>query len=312
MHLFSDRLKSMKLAMFCTISLLACGLLAAQDPFTLSVDVDMVLFNVSVTDSKGKTVAGLTEDNFRIFEDGKEQPIYSFQSEDSPATVGLVIDNSASMSRKRTSVVNAALAFLEASNRSDEIFIVNFNENVWMGLPPSMPFSSDTQQLKTSLMGTRAIGRTALYDAIRKGLQHLEQGRLQRKALVVLSDGGDTASRLDFDGTIDLIRKSTATVYAIGIYDPFARDKNPNVVKDIAKAGGGESFVPRSVSELPEIWVRIANGIRGQYTLGYFSSNPNRDGRFRKVRITAEDRNGKPLEVRTRDGYMAASPVLPR
>jgi hypothetical protein len=108
---------------------------------------------------------------------------------------------------------------------------------------------------------------------------------------------------LDLDGAIRLIQKSTATIYTIGIYDTFARDRNPGVVKEIAKAGGGESYFPRALSELPDIWIRIANGIRGQYTLGYFSTNTNHDGKFRKVRIAATDRDGKSLAVRTREGY---------
>jgi VWFA-related protein len=277
----------------------------AQDPFTLSVDVDMILFNLGVTDDEGSLVRGLTQESFKVFEDGREQQIHSFQAEDSPATVGLIIDNSGSMARKRSAVVSAALTFLQASNPADEVFIVNFNESVWMGLPDSIPFSSNRRLLETSLMGTRAIGRTALYDAIGRGLRHLKQGTRQRKALVVLSDGGDTASRLHLDGAIELIRSSTATVYTIGIYDPFARDRNPGVVKDIAKAGGGEAYVPRRLSELPQIWEKIAHGIRGQYTIGYISTNPVYNGEFRKVKITAVGKNGKSLRVRTREGYTA-------
>jgi VWFA-related protein len=297
----------MKFIVSIPFSVLLCGLLMAQDPFTLSVDVDMVLFNVSVTDSKGRLVSGLTPNRFEVFEDGREQVIHSFQMEDSPATVGLVIDNSGSMTRKRAAVITAASTFLRASNPDDEIFIVNFNERTWLGLPAPVRFTNDKQVLETALDRTRAIGRTALYDAVARGLSHLEEGTRQRKALVVLSDGGDNASRLDAKEMIRLIQSSTATIYAIGIYDVFAKDKNPGVVKDIARAGGGESYFPSNLSDLPDIWVRIANGIRGQYTLGYFSTNPSHDGKFRNVKITATDKDGRALKVRTREGYVLPS-----
>jgi VWFA-related protein len=277
----------------------------AQDPFTLSVDVDMVLFNVSVTDDQGKSIPGLTKDNFKVYEDGREQTIYSFQPEDVPATVGLVIDNSGSMLNKRTQVMNAALTFLRESNPADEVFILNFNERIWMGLPESVSFSSDRNVLKSALMETRAAGKTALYDAIVRGLTYLEKGTRQRKALVVLSDGGDTASQLDFDSALDRVRKSNATVYAIGIFDPYQKDRNPGILSKITKAAGGEAHFPHGLSDLPEIWGKIAGGIRSQYTIGYYSTNLKADGKYRKVTIKATGKNRKPLQVHTREGYVA-------
>jgi VWFA-related protein len=295
----------MKFIIYPLLSVLVCGVLVAQDPFTLSVDVDMVLFNVSVTDDQGKPISGLTQDNFKIYEDGREQAIYSFQPENVPATVGLVIDNSGSMLNKRTQVINAALTFLKESNPADEVFILNFNERIWMGLPESVSFSNDLSLLKSALMATRAAGKTALYDAIGRGLTHLEKGSRQRKALVVLSDGGDTASQLDFDDALDRVRKSNATVYAIGILDPYQRDRNPGILTKITKAGGGEAHFPHGLSDLPEIWGKIAGGIRSQYTLGYYSTNRKADGKFRKVTIKATGKNRKSLQVHTREGYVA-------
>src|ERR1700747_949957 len=162
--------------------------------FKLSVDVDLVIFNVTVTDTKGRSVKGLSKDDFRIVESGQDQTIQFVRPEDTPATVGLVIDNSGSMRRKRQDVIDAALVFAESSNPHDEIFIVNFNERVFMGLPPATPFTSDLNQLRTALANTRAEGKTALYDAVAAALKHLETGSLQRKALVIISDGGDNAS----------------------------------------------------------------------------------------------------------------------
>src|SRR2546426_121305 len=181
--------------------------------FKLSVDVDLVIFNVTVTDAKGRSVKGLSRDDFRIIEAGQEQSIQFVRPEDIPATVGLVIDNSGSMRRRRSDVINAALAFAEASNPQDEIFIVNFNERVSMGLPGALPFTSDMDQLRAALANTRAEGKTALYDGVAAALNHLEAGTHQRKALVVLSDGGDNASGLTENGVRALAGQSNATIY---------------------------------------------------------------------------------------------------
>jgi Ca-activated chloride channel homolog len=276
---------------------------AQDDPFTLSVDIDMVLFNLNVVDSKGAQIPALTKGNFKVYEEGVEQEIYSFQAEGSPATVGLVMDNSGSMSPKRPYVVTAALRFLRDSNPADEVFIVNFNDTVWKGLPASVNFSHDIDQLRSSLLETTAIGKTALYDGIAAGLEHLAMGRHQRKALVILSDGGDTSSRLNLDGTLDLIRKSNATIHTIGIYDSHDADRNPDVLKKIAKSAGGEAYIPHGVNELSQVWAKIAGDLRGQYTIGYYSKNTARDGKLRKVKIVATGNDGKPLRVRTREGY---------
>ena len=282
--------------------------LAKDDPFTLKVDVDLVLFNVTVQDGKGNLVSGLDQKNFKMYEEGREQEINFFRAEDIPATVGLVIDNSGSMIPKRAEVIEASLAFARASNPQDEVFIVNFNDNVWKGLPPSLPFTSDFNTLQRSLRAISATGRTALYDAIVDAVDHLEKGRHQRKALVVLSDGGDNASNLSLDATLSRMEQSDATVYTIGIYDADDRYKNPDVLKKVAKQGGGEAYFPKSGSELSRVWERIAGGIRSQYTLGFTSKNPSADGTYRRVRVKAAGKDGKALRIRTREGYRAADP----
>ena len=275
--------------------------------FTISVDVDVALFNLTVLDRDGKTVTGLTAENFRIYEDGKPQEIKIFQPEDSPATVGLVIDNSGSMMNKRADVVTAALAFVAASHDDDEMFIVNFNRHAWLALPESVPFTSDVPTLRNALLTTGAEGTTALYDGLELALHHLKQGTRQRKALVVLSDGADNASSMKLEEILTLAEQSGATIYCIGIYDPYEKDRNPAVLRRLAKLTGGEAYFPRRPSDLREVWPRIAGSIRGQYTIGYVSDNPRQDGVYRNVKITATDKRGKPLDVRARSGYFAGT-----
>ncbi len=273
--------------------------------FTLSVDVDLVVFNVTVLDRNGRAVTGLTADNFQVFEDGRKEEIKIFQPEDTPATIGLVIDNSGSMANKRAEVVSAGSAFVSASHSEDEMFIVNFNGKPWLALPKSIPFTSRQPQLHAALSQTQARGTTALYDALELALGHLEKGMRQRKSLVLLSDGGDNASYATLEEVMHLAQSSSATIYCIGIYDPDQKDRNPGVLKQIAKLTGGEAFFPKKASDLGEVWPRIATTIRGQYTIGFLSSNSGRDGTYRKVKITAVDKRGKNLDVRSRPGYYA-------
>ncbi len=280
----------------------------SQRDFKLSVDVDLVIFNVTVTDSKGHAVKGLSKEDFRVIEAGQEQTIQFVRPEDIPATVGLVIDNSGSMRRKRSDVINAALVFAESSNPQDEIFIVNFNERVSMGLPPRMPFTSDIDKLRAALANTRAEGKTALYDGLAEALKHLEAGTQQRKALVVLSDGGDNASGQTKKGVLALAEQSNATIYTIAFDDPDDKDQNPKVLEELAKLTAGEAFHPKSPDELPDVWRKIAGGIRSQHTIGYLSKNPAHDGAFRSVKVLATGKDGKPLRVRARRGYIAPRP----
>ncbi len=278
---------------------------AAARDFKLSVDVDLVIFNVTVTDSKGHPVRELSKDNFRILENDQDQTIQFVRPEDIPATVGLVIDNSGSMRRKRSDVVDAAMAFAESSNPHDEIFIVNFNERVFMGLPAGTAFASDLNQLRTALGNTRAEGKTALYDAVTAALKHLEEGTLQRKALVIISDGGDNASGTTEINVLALAQQSNATIYTIDIDDPDDKDQNPKVLAELAKLTAGEAYHARSLDELPGIWRKIAGGIRDQYTIGYISKNRSHDGAFRSVKVVATGKDGKGLRVRARKGYVA-------
>jgi Ca-activated chloride channel family protein len=298
------------LAMSSFIGSVPAALVTAQQgrdegQFTIGVDVDLVVFNVTVTDSRGRHVSGLKQADFQLTEGNRLQAIKLFNAEDVPASVGLIIDNSGSMIAKRADVAKAALAFAGASNSEDEVFVVNFNEKVYLGLPPSIRFTNDLGQIRSALLRTAPDGLTALYDALAAGIEHLKTGTRHRKALVVLSDGGDNASRRRLDDVLQMAQRSSATIYTIGIYEEANLDRNPGVLRKIAQSSGGRAYFPRSLRVMEQVWLDIAGGIRSQYTIGYHSSNPNRDGMFRKVKITASRNGGRGLRVTTREGYVA-------
>jgi Ca-activated chloride channel homolog len=306
------------LILFLLGSVLAVASIPAQqgrdgDQFTIAVDVDLVLFNVTVTDNRGRYVSALKSTDFQIFEEGRLQTMKLFRAEDSPATVGLVLDNSGSMSKRRADVAKAALDFVTASNPGDEVFIVNFNERVYLGLPREIPFTSDIAQIRSALLKTAPIGLTALYDAMAVGIDHLKNGTRDRKALVVLSDGGDNASGHTLNQVLEIAQRSSATIYTIGIYDVSDADRNPGVLRKISQVTGGRAYFPSSTEDLGKVWNDIAGGIRSQYTIGYSSTNTNRNGAFRKVKIVARTDGGKTLRVKTREGFVAPSDkVVPR
>jgi VWFA-related protein len=278
-----------------------------QGQNTIKVDVDLAVFNVAVMDTKGRSVSGLKLSDFQVTEDNRPQDISLFSPEDTPASVGLIIDNSGSMLPKSPDVTKAALAFAGASNPEDEMFVIKFNEKVFLGLPPSVPFTNDMSQIRSALLQNTPNGLTALYDALAVGIEHLKTGTRDRKALVVLSDGGDNASHHVLDDVLQIARGSSATIYTIGIYDESDLDRNPRVLRKIADLTGGRAYFPDSLKDLEQVWRDIAGGIRSQYTIGYHSSNTSHDGKFRKVKITATRPGGKDLRVITRDGYLAPS-----
>lgn len=303
------------LLVFALAGLLALSPVSAQDAgdggqFTIGVDVDLVVFNLTVTDSRGRQVSGLTQSNFRISEEGRPQQIKLFRPEDVPATIGLIIDSSGSMRNKLQQTVSSAIGFVGASNPQDEMFVISFNEKVYLGLPSSTRFTSDPAQVGGALGRIRPEGLTALYDALAAGLEHLKGGANDRKALVLLSDGADNASSRKLDDIVPIARQSGATIYTIGIYDVADPDKDPGALRKMAELTGGRSYFPKQVDDLGQVWLDIAGGIRSQYTIGYVSSNPNRDGAFRKVRVTASGRDGRALRVSTREGYTAAGPTI--
>ena len=282
----------------------------AQAP-VFSSRAELVVTHVTVKDRRGAYVTALPREVFRISEDGVPQRIDFFSGEDSPVTVGFLVDSSGSMREGRERVIAEATAFAEASNRQDELFALAFNENVRAALPPSAPFTNDAAVFRAALakaMG--AQGRTAMYDAISNGLSYVAKGHHPRRVLVVVGDGGDNASTTTFDEVLKQAQRSNAAIYTVGIIDPLERDTNPGLLKRLALATGGESFLPRNADAVDGVLQRIADDIRHSYTLGYVSSNPARDGRFRRIRIVATNSAGRSLRVRTRDGYRAGGPLL--
>ncbi|MCZ2074690.1 MAG: VWA domain-containing protein [Bryobacteraceae bacterium] len=274
-----------------------------ETPPTFSSEVELVLLDVSVKDSDGRFVSGLTEDDFIVTENGVPQKITSFVASDAPVTVGLVVDMSGSMTPKRYEVIRGAIEFVRASNPEDEVFVVNFNDAPWLGLPEGTPFSFNIDELRGALSLKPPQGRTALYDALSMGLKHLEQGRQEKKALVVISDGGDNASQLSFAEALRQAQESMATIYTIGIYDLYDKDRNPGVLKELSRTTGGEAFFPKRVEEVLEACQKIAKDIRNRYTIGYVPHHAKHDGSFHKIRVGAVAKNRGKLTVRTRAGY---------
>jgi VWFA-related protein len=275
-----------------------------EQPFRLTATAELVLLDVSVKDAVGGHISNLKADNFRIYENGNLQAISHFGSEDVPVTIGLVMDTSGSMRLKQAEVIAAALAFIQASNRQDEVFVVNFSDVVKSGLPESIPFSSDIGQLRAALSDGTPEGRTALYDAILFSLSHLEKGTRDRKTLVLVSDGGDNNSVHGSEDMVRMVRESRATIYTIGIYDESDRDQNPGLLRHVAQVSGGEAFFPQQLSEVDGICKEIANDIRARYTIGYVPVRLSDKGSLRKVRVAASKSGRGKLVVHTRTTYL--------
>jgi len=280
---------------------------ADKDDFKISSEVDIVLLDVSVKGPDGGFVSGLKKEDFHVFDSKIEQPIRVFAAQDAPVTVGLVVDNSGSVRPKKPDIVTAALTFVTQSNPKDEVFIVNFNDTVKLGLPPDTPFTSDQATLRSALLSNPAQGRTALNDALKLALEHLEQGRLDKKTLVLVSDGGDNASDISKQDIMHYAERSLATIYTVGIFDADDKDKNPGFLRALAQLTGGEAFIPENKDHLVGICEKIAHDIRSRYTLGFVPAEiPNeKPGKARSLRVSATDpTTGKKLDVRTRTHYI--------
>ena len=283
--------------------LLVCMPAIDDQDARISVDVNLVVLPAIVTDQKGGFVSDLRQEDFHVYENGAPQQIKLFTHEDVPVTAGLVVDHSSSMRRKLAEVSAATRTFVKASNPEDQMFVVNFNEHVELGLPPSIRFTADPSELERAISRAQTTGMTALYDAIAVGLKLLKSGEREKKVLVVISDGGDNSSTHRLAQTLQLAEQSSAIIYAIGIFDEDDPDRNPRILKRLASATGGVAFFPKELSEVTGICARIARDIRSQYTLGYIPAVPAAPGEYRTVRITANSRHGGKLTVRTRAGY---------
>jgi VWFA-related protein len=281
---------------------------AAQDSFQnvdfkIRADVELVLLDVSVKNPTGGYVAGLTKNQFQIYENGVPQKVSEFAAADEPVAIGLVIDQSGSMKPRRSSLIEAGVAFIEASNPRDQIFVVNFNDKARRGLPDSIPFTDNIDLLRKALSIQPPEGRTSLYDAVALALKHLESSRREKKTLVVISDGGDNCSTHTLKEVMRLIEESAATIYTVGLYDPDDPDSNPGVLKHIASLSGGECFLPAESEPILPICKKIAKDIRNRYTLGYLPVRTNDKGAVRKIRVVATSDEKQKLIVRTRTAY---------
>jgi Ca-activated chloride channel family protein len=296
-----------------TTALLLIGLAGASEaqvpqPFRISVNVDLVVLSVTVRDREGRFVPDLREQDFEIREGGVRQSIRLFRHEDLPVTVGLVVDHSGSMRRKLTDVIAAVRTFVQSSSPDDEMFVVNFNEKVTLGLPDAQRLSNRPEELAQAISNTPAAGQTALYDAVVTAQERLKASPREKKVLIVISDGGDNASAHSLAEVLKTAEQSSTVVYSIGIFDATDPDRNPGVLKRLASETGGEAFFPGQPDQVVSICERIARDIRSQYTLGYVPSNPAQPGTYRRIRVAARATDQPKLFVRTRSGYIGGAP----
>ena len=265
----------------------------------------LVVLHVAVRDGDGRPVMGLEPEAFKVWDDNRLQTVTVFSNEAAPATVGLLIDSSASMLMLRDRVLAASMAFIEKSYEGSELFALAFNEHVRPALPETMPFTSDAAELQAALMASiTARGQTALFDAVSMGIDYAGRGRHQRKSLVVVSDGGDNASQSSFDEVLRRARSSNVLIHGLVLVDPLADDTNPKVLKALAEATGGETVTPDNDREITRAFERIAGAIRHAYTIGFTPATPD-DGQFHKLRVTVSGDAARGAEVRARVGYLA-------
>jgi Ca-activated chloride channel family protein len=277
----------------------------------LHMDVDLALVNVTVTDPYNRLVTGLDPDNFRVFEDNIEQEVVTFSSEDVPISIGVIFDFSGSMANKIGKAREAAIQFFKTANPQDEFFLVSFNERAEL----TSSFTNSVEDLQGRMMLTAPKGRTALLDAIYLGLSQMRGAKNGKRALLILSDGGDNHSRYNESDIKRLVKEADTQLYAIGIFDPLGyRNRTPeelngpSLLSEITEMTGGRVFAVENLNELPDIASKIGMELRNQYVLGYRPSNKAHDARWRKIKIKLRAPKGlPPLNVYSKTGYYAPS-----
>ncbi len=275
----------------------------------IQVDVNLVVVNVTVTDPYDRIVTGLDQSNFLVFDERVEQKIAAFSTEDAPISVGLIFDSSGSMSDKIQKSKEAALQFFKTSNPQDEFMLVNFSDrpNLVSG------FTSKFENLQDRLLFVKSGGKTALLDAIYMGLNETKKATTNRKALLVISDGGDNHSRYTEKDVKRAVRESDVQIYAVGVFEPLASRARtpeeaggPSLLAGLAEVSGGRMFSVEDANELPDIAEKISIELRNQYVIGYHPSNLVRDGRWRRIKVKLLPPRGlPPLQVYARTGYYA-------
>ena len=276
---------------------------------TLHIDVDLALVNVTVTDPYNRLVTGLQPENFRIFENNVEQEIQYFSSEDVPISIGVIFDTSGSMTNKVGKAKEAALQFFKTANPQDEFFLVGFNERAEL----MSAFTDSVEDLQSRLLSASARGRTALLDAIYLGLSEMRTARNSKRALLIISDGGDNHSRYNENDIKRLVREAGTQLYSVGIFDPLDyRNRTPeelngpSLLSEVTELTGGRAFEVDNVNELPDISAKIGAELRNQYILGYHPSHKSHDARWRKIKVKLRAPKGlPPLSVYAKTGYYA-------
>ena len=283
--------------------LLLAALLLHQT--VISVHTELVTVPVTVTDRRGHPVNGLQRDDFRVFEDGRPQPIAAFRHGDEALTLGLVVDRSGSMRSKTQALFVAVSALLRASRSDSELFAVEFNDGVSLALRNGQTFTNDAGEVRAALVAAPAEGRTALYDGVILGLQQLERGHADRKVLIVVSDGGDNASRRTAAEVLELAHRSDVVIYAIGLLgDPMGEEEDAGVLKRLCRDTGGAAYFPRTLADVAAVSSAVADGLREQYTLGFAPRAATDGPPFRRITVTVTASARSHLHVRTRSGYV--------
>ena len=277
-----------------------------DDSYVFRKDVEEVILYATVVDPRNRVVTNLERNSFTVFEDGQPQQITSFRREDIPVSLGILIDNSGSMRNKRPAVNQAALNLVRASNKTDDVFIVNYNDEAYN----DQDFTSDINLLKEGLEKVEARGGTAMYDAVVAAADHMSKGGMHdKKVLLVVTDGEDNASRNSLEEAVRAVQNENGpTVYTIGILDEDskARKRARRAMERLSLETGGVAYFPKDLDEVDSISNAVAHDIRNQYTIGYKPTRPQSAGGFRNVKVEARGADNKSkLQVRTRSGYFA-------
>jgi Ca-activated chloride channel family protein len=273
----------------------------------MKLNVEMALVNVSVIDPDKRMVTGLDKENFHIYEDGVEQKIATFSSEDVPISIGLIFDMSGSMVNKIDMARQAFIQFLRTANPRDEFFLVSFNDHAEL----ARGFTSSIEELESRMMFTTARGRTALLDGIYLGLSEMRGAKNPKRALLIISDGGDNHSRYNETDIRNFLKEAGCQLYAIGIFNGVAtglpeEEYGPTLLSELAETTGGRVLSPWSLTELPDIAAKIGLELRSQYVLGYRPTNSLHNGTWRKIKVTVRTPKGlPPVKVYARAGYYA-------
>ena len=272
----------------------------------IAMNVDLVLVPVTITDPMNRLVTGLEQNDFFVYENNSQQKLKTFSCEDAPVSIGIIFDLSGSMTSKLIRARDSILQFMKTANPQDEFFVIGFNDR------PELieDFTSSVEDIEARLQTVRAGHRTALLDAIYYGMDKMKTARNERKALLVVSDGGDNLSRYTEGEVKAQVRESDVEIYSIGIFDPYAptteERMGPVLLNDLSEETGGRMFRVDDLADMGDIAVKISTELRNQYVLGYNPSSMQRDGKWRKVKVKLVPPQGlPPLTVHARTGYYA-------